>query len=109
MSDSLTPAAMRELVDDLAKQIAKEVGTLLSATITAQATRKRSRREIAGELVEALGADAIVVLWSRHKNGKTLASKITSGNSLTCSGLVDWAWDAQQEKEEDDDSDEDDE
>ncbi len=102
MSDSLTPAAMRELVDDLAKQIAKEVGTLLSATITAQATRKRSRREIAGELVEALGADAIVVLWSRHKNGKTLASKITSGNSLTCSGLVDWAWDAQQEKEEDD-------
>ncbi len=99
---------MRELVDDLSRRIAKEVATQLRETLAANASRKRSRREIAGELVEALGADAIVVLWSRHKNGKTLASKITSGNSLTCSGLVDWAWDAQQEKDEDDNDEDDD-
>ena len=101
-AEKLTPQAMREMVDDLATRVATEVAATILAT---SPKRKRSRKEIAAELVETLGCDAMVILWSRHKNGKTVALKYASGNALACKGLVSWAYDQQEEEDAGDDSD----
>jgi hypothetical protein len=103
MSEKLSPEAMRELVDDLATRVATEVA---AAMLAVSVPRRRTKREIAAELADSLGCDAMVILWSCHRKGKTVAQRHASGNALACKGLVSWAWDQQEEADDSGDSDE---
>jgi len=57
-------------------------------------TRLEISREIIGSFIEEEGADAVVVIYSKVKRGKTETFLIPYGNAHTCSALIDYAYEA---------------
>jgi hypothetical protein len=58
------------------------------------------------EAVEVVGADAILVVWTKQRRRKTHVSQTAIGNGLTVVGLMRWV--AQKVEELDEDKDDDD-
>jgi hypothetical protein len=72
--------------------------------------------QLAREAVETIGADAILIVWTKQRKRKTEIKSTAIGNMLTVHGLmryirerIDEIEDPEDEDEEDDESDEDDE
>ena len=51
-------------------------------------------REVVGNLIEEAGADAVVVVYSKVKRGKTETYLIPYGNAHTCNALIDYAYES---------------
>ena len=49
-------------------------------------------RDVVGTLIEEAGADAVVIVYSKVKKGKTETYLIPYGNALTCNALIDYAY-----------------
>lgn len=49
-------------------------------------------RDIVGSFVEEIGADAVVVVYSKVKGRKTETNIIPYGNAHTCNALIDYAY-----------------
>lgn len=49
-------------------------------------------RDIIGSLIEEAGADAVVVVYSKVRKGKTETHLIPYGNAHTCNALIDYAY-----------------
>jgi hypothetical protein len=65
--------------------------------------------QLAREVVETVGADAILVVWTKQRRRKTSVSITSIGNALTVSGLMKWIADKVEDAEEDEEEDEDEE
>ena len=52
-------------------------------------------RNMIGSMIEELGADAVVVIWSSTKRGKTHVNTVSFGNSLATSGLITHAYETE--------------
>ena len=63
----------------------------------------------AREVVEVVGADAVLIVWTKQRRRKTSVSMTSLGNALTVAGLMKWIADKVEEAEEDGDEDEDEE
>lgn len=50
-------------------------------------------RDIVGSFIEDVGADAVVVVYSKVKGRKTETHIIPYGNAHTCNALIDYAYD----------------
>jgi hypothetical protein len=59
----------------------------------------------AREVVEVVGADAVLIVWTKQRRRKTSVSMTSLGNALTVAGLMKWIADKVEEAEEDDDED----
>jgi hypothetical protein len=59
--------------------------------------------QLAREVVETVGADAILVVWTKQRRRKTSVSMTSIGNALTVAGLMQWIAAKVEEEEEDDD------
>ena len=75
-------------------------------------------QSLAGELVERLGADALLVVWTGRFSRKTYVNAGSFGNALAVDGLKEWVYEqvmkeaeqkqnAKDDDEEDEDEDED--
>jgi len=65
--------------------------------------------QLAREVVETVGADAILVVWTKQRRRKTSVSMTSIGNALTVAGLMKWIADKVEDEEEEEDGDEDEE
>lgn len=65
--------------------------------------------QLAREVVETVGADAILVVWTKQRRRKTSVSMTSIGNALTVAGLMKWISDKVEEEEEDEEEEADDE
>ncbi len=81
------------------KPAAPDPATVEAAIVTQQAR----------EIVEVVGADAVLIVWTKQRRRKTSVSMTTLGNALTVAGLMKWIADKVEEAEEDEDEDEDEE
>lgn len=61
----------------------------------------------AREIVEVVGADAVLIVWTKQRRRKTSVSMTSLGNALTVAGLMKWI--AEKVEEAEDDGDEEDE
>jgi hypothetical protein len=70
--------------------------------------------QMAREAVETVGADAVLIVWTKQRRRKTSIHSVSLGNQLTVQGLMRWVRDRideieeADEKDDDDDEDEDD-
>lgn len=78
------------------------------ASIEAASVAQQAR-----EIVEVVGADAVLIVWTKQRRRKTSVSMTSLGNALTVAGLMKWiaekveeAEDDEEDEEEDDDDDE---
>lgn len=60
----------------------------------------------AREVVEVVGADAVLIVWTKQRRRRTSVSMTSLGNALTVAGLMKWIAEKVEEAEEDDDEDE---
>lgn len=60
----------------------------------------------AREIVEVVGADAVLIVWTKQRRRRTSVSMTSLGNALTVAGLMKWIA-SKVEDEEDDDADDD--
>jgi hypothetical protein len=44
----------------------------------------------AREIVEVIGADAVLIVWTKQRRRKTSVSMTSLGNALTVAGLMQW-------------------
>ena len=51
-------------------------------------------REVVGNFIEEAGADAVVVVYSKVRKGKTETYLIPYGNAHTCNALIDYAYES---------------
>jgi hypothetical protein len=49
-------------------------------------------RDIVGSFIEEVGADAVVVIYSKVKGRKTETHLVPYGNAHTCNALIDYAY-----------------
>ena len=56
---------------------------------------------LAREVVESIGADAVLVVWTSQRRRKTSVNMTTLGNALTVRGLMQWIAAKVEEEEED--------
>ena len=49
-------------------------------------------RGIVGSFIEEAGADAVVIVYSKVKRGKTETYLVPYGNAHTCNALIDYAY-----------------
>lgn len=54
----------------------------------------RAARDIVAKFVEEIGADAVVVVYSRVKRQKTETFIVPYGNAHTCNALIDYAYES---------------
>ena len=62
----------------------------------------------AREVVEVIGADAVLIVWTKQRRRKTSISMTSLGNALTVKGLMAWIAEKVEEETDGDDEDEDD-
>jgi hypothetical protein len=65
--------------------------------------------QLAREVVETVGADAILVVWTKQRRRKTSVSMTSIGNALTVAGLMRWIADKVEEEEDEDEAEAEDE
>ena len=56
---------------------------------------------LAREVVESIGADAVLVVWTSQRRRRTSVNMTTLGNALTVRGLMQWIAAKVEEEEED--------
>ena len=61
--------------------------------MTKRKTNVELVRDIVGSFIEDVGADAVVVVYSKVKGRKTETHIIPYGNAHTCNALIDYAYD----------------
>lgn len=61
----------------------------------------------AREIVEVVGADAVLIVWTKQRRRKTSVSMTSLGNALTVAGLMKWISDKIEDDGDDEDEDED--
>ncbi len=54
----------------------------------------KAARDIVARFVEEIGADAVVVVYSRVKRQKTETFIVPYGNAHTCNALIDYAYES---------------
>ena len=54
----------------------------------------KAARDIVAKFVEEIGADAVVVVYSRVKRQKTETFIVPYGNAHTCNALIDYAYES---------------
>lgn len=59
-------------------------------------------RDIVGSFIEEVGADAVVVVYSKVKGRKTETYLVPYGNAHTCNALIDYAYEHYEANREDD-------
>ena len=69
------------------------------------AEQDKAVQRIQTQLIEEVGADAVVVIFSKTKRNTTTTHIHTWGNTLACRGLIEEAYDATMEQEDGTDSD----
>lgn len=92
---------MSEKPDKPKKSAAPDVVAIEAASVAQQAR----------EIVEVVGADAVLIVWTKQRRRRTSISMTSLGNALTVAGLMKWISDKvdeDDEEEEDEDEDEDD-
>jgi len=66
----------------------------------------------AREIVEVIGADAVLIVWTKQRRRKTSVSMTSLGNALTIHGLMQWiaakVEEAEEGEDEEDDGEDDD-
>lgn len=71
------------------------------ASIEAASVAQQAR-----EIVEVVGADAVLIVWTKQRRRKTSVSMTSLGNALTVAGLMKWVAEKVEDAEEDEDADE---
>lgn len=61
--------------------------------------------QLAREVVESIGADAVLVVWTSQRRRKTSVNMTALGNALTVRGLMQWIAAKVEEEEEEDEAD----
>jgi hypothetical protein len=61
----------------------------------------------AREIVEVIGADAVLIVWTKQRRRKTSVSMTSLGNALTVTGLMQWIAAKVEESDEADDEEDD--
>jgi hypothetical protein len=61
----------------------------------------------AREIVEVIGADAVLIVWTKQRRRKTTVSMTSLGNALTVAGLMQWIAEKVEQSEEGDDEEDD--
>lgn len=64
--------------------------------------------QLAREMVEVVGADAVLVVWTKQRRRKTSVAMTSLGNALTVAGLMQWIADKVEDDGEGDDEDDED-
>jgi len=77
---------------------------LNAATIEGALVAQQAR-----EIVEVVGADAVLIVWTKQRRRKTSISMTSLGNALTVAGLMQWIAAKVEESEDGDDDEDDDE
>jgi len=49
-------------------------------------------RDVVGTFIEEAGADAVVIVYSKVRRGKTETHLVPYGNAHTCNALIDYAY-----------------
>tara|TARA_R110002012_G_scaffold272459_1_gene457999 strand:- start:132 stop:374 length:243 start_codon:yes stop_codon:yes gene_type:complete len=49
-------------------------------------------RDVVGTFIEEAGADAVVMIYSKVRKGKTETHLVPYGNAHTCNALIDYAY-----------------
>jgi hypothetical protein len=77
------------------------------STFDAAAVSQQAR-----EIVEVIGADAVLIVWTKQRRRKTSVSMTSLGNALTVAGLMQWiaakVEEAEEGENEEDDGEDDD-
>ena len=60
---------------------------------------------LAREVVESIGADAVLVVWTSQRRRKTSVNMTALGNALTVRGLMQWIAAKVEEEEDEDEAD----
>ena len=63
--------------------------------------------QLAREVVETVGADAVMIVWTKQRKRRTEVKSTAMGNMLTVHGLMRWVRERIDEIEEPDEEDED--
>ena len=74
------------------------------ATVEAALVAQQAR-----EIVEVVGADAVLIVWTKQRRRRTSITMTSMGNALTVAGLMKWIADKIEEEEEGEDEEEEDE
>ena len=61
----------------------------------------------AREIVEVIGADAVLIVWTKQRRRKTSVNMTSLGNALTVTGLMQWIAAKVEEAEEGEDEEDD--
>jgi hypothetical protein len=61
--------------------------------------------QLAREVIESIGADAVLVVWTSQRRRRTSVNMTALGNALTVRGLMQWIAAKVEEEEEDDEAD----
>lgn len=75
----------------------------------------QAMEQLAREAIEAIGADAVIVVWTKQRRRRTEIKSTAIGNMLTVQGLMRWVRerideleDKEKDEEEEEDEDDDD-
>lgn len=81
------------------------------STLSAEDIEASTMARLCREAVEVVGADAVLVVWTKQRKRKTTICQTALGNGLTVAGLMRWIAEKVEESEqtEDEEEEEDDE
>lgn len=77
------------------------------STLSAEDIEAGTMARLCREAVEVVGADAVLVVWTKQRKRKTTICQTALGNGLTVAGLMRWVAEKVEESEETEDEEED--
>jgi hypothetical protein len=77
------------------------------STLSAEDIEAGTMARLCREAVEVVGADAVLVVWTKQRKRKTTICQTALGNGLTVAGLMRWIAEKVEESEETEDEEED--
>jgi hypothetical protein len=78
------------------------------STLSAEDIEAGTMARLCREAVEVVGADAVLVVWTKQRKRKTTICQTALGNGLTVAGLMRWVAEKVEESEETEDEEEED-
>lgn len=76
------------------------------STLSAEDIEASTMARLCREAVEVVGADAVLVVWTKQRKRKTTICQTALGNGLTVAGLMRWVAEKVEESEETEDEEE---
>jgi hypothetical protein len=70
------------------------------STLSAEDIEAGTMARLCREAVEVVGADAVLVVWTKQRKRKTTICQTALGNGLTVAGLMRWVAEKVEESEE---------